>query len=394
MRILYVCGDQGIPVFGRKGASTHIREMIAALRRRGHEIVLAAPDLGGDRREEERMETAPLPAPRSKLLGHDGRYMVANWRSRAALERIARSFKPDAVYERSALYFTAGQLVAQRLGVPRLLEVNALLSEEQEERLHFPMLARRTETGLLRHADGIAAISSVMRTRLVELGVSADRVRIFTMAVDPRRFGEPSGVESRRAELGWDDSHIVLGYVGSMNSYHLPTWYADLAEKLLRRGEPRLRFLVVGGSPTKVERHRERLRQWVGEGKVHFTGSVPQEDMTRWFLTMDAILIPGAAPQSTPTKIFEGAALGRTMLLPGTEPIRELCGGDSPLLFKAGDFASFEDAVRRFCAAPEPFRAGAEALRARVLADYTWDKHAERVEGWFRELQGRPRNIK
>jgi glycosyltransferase involved in cell wall biosynthesis len=388
MRILYICGDQGIPVFGRKGASTHIREMIAAWRRAGHEIMLAAPDLSGDRRIEESMETVGLPAPKSKLMGHDGRYMFANLKAGQVLQSAAAWFKPDAVYERSALYFTAGERVARAMGVPRILEVNALLSEEQEERLHFPKMAQRTEAMLVRNAAGIAAISSVMKKRLVELGCQETRIRPFPMAVDPRRFASPEAIRHRRDELGWTNGEIVLGYVGSMNSYHLPNWYSDLAEKMLRRGETNVRFLIVGGSPSKVERHRERLRPWVDAGKVHFTGSVPQQEMAGWFMSMDAILVPGASPQSTPTKIFEGAALGRTMLLPATEPISDLCGEGSPILFKPGDFGAFEDAVRRFCQNPEPFGRGAEQLRKTVLTDYTWDRHAERLGAWFEELRG------
>lgn len=387
MKILYICGDQGIPVFGRKGASTHIREMIAAWQRAGHEIMLAAADTSGDRRPEETMPTVSLPAPRSRLMGHDGRYIVANLRAGSHLSDAARQFAPDAIYERSALYFTAGQSLAASLRLPRILEVNTLLAEEQSERLHFPALARRVERSLMRGARGIAAISSVMKRHLVEIGCEESRVRCFTMAVDPRRFSaENAASVDRRAELGWGSSDIVLGYVGSMNSYHLPNWYSDLAEKLLRRGESNVRFLIVGGSATKVERHRERLRPWVESGRVYYTGSVPQEDMGGWLMAMNAVLVPGASPQSTPTKIFEGAALGRTMLLPSTEPIKDLCGADSALLFRAGEFLAFEETVRRFCTNPAPFHEAAARLRETVLRDYTWDNHAHRLVEWFSEL--------
>src|SRR5207247_344516 len=43
MKILYLCADAGIPVLGRKGASVHVRELIAAFCRAGHRVVLATP---------------------------------------------------------------------------------------------------------------------------------------------------------------------------------------------------------------------------------------------------------------------------------------------------------------------------------------------------------------
>ena len=42
MRIAYICCDPGIPVFGTKGASVHIQEVVRELRAAGHEVVLYA----------------------------------------------------------------------------------------------------------------------------------------------------------------------------------------------------------------------------------------------------------------------------------------------------------------------------------------------------------------
>src|SRR6266508_4005340 len=43
MKVLYICSDLGIPVLGRKGAATHVRSLVAAFRRSGHEVVVVAP---------------------------------------------------------------------------------------------------------------------------------------------------------------------------------------------------------------------------------------------------------------------------------------------------------------------------------------------------------------
>lgn len=390
MRILYICGDQGIPVFGRKGASTHMREMVAAFRHLGHEVCLASPDLGGDRRAEEAFPLVKLPSPASRLLGKDGRYLYANFAARKVLLRAAREFQPDAIYERSALYFTAGHWLMERIGRTRILEVNTLLAEELAHRLHFPSLAARFERKVLVRAPAVASISNYMARHLErEIGRPLDRTRAFSMAVDPARFHRTEDGGERRARLGWGRDDLVLGFVGSMNVYHRPTWFTDLAEKLLRRGEPKLRFLVVGGSPKKVDRERSRLLKWVEEGTVHYTGSVPQADLNGWLTMMDAVLVPGASPQSTPTKIFEAAAVGTPLLLPATDPIKELCGADAPYLFRPDDFSAFENKVREFRENPGAFREPARRLHEKVVRDYTWEKHARDILDWFRELGAR-----
>ncbi|MCC5874613.1 MAG: glycosyltransferase family 4 protein [Candidatus Sumerlaeia bacterium] len=387
MRILYICGDQGIPVFGRKGASTHMREMIAAFRRQGHEVCLASPDLSGDRREEEEFPLIELPAPKSRLLGKDGRYLYANIAARKVLLKAARDFKATVIYERSALYFLAGQWLMEQTGLPRILEVNTLLSRELAHRLHYPSVAEKFERKLILKAPAIASISNFMAQELeTEIGRPLNTTRAFSMAVDPERFKPTDDGGERRRQLGWSDKEIVLGFVGSMNEYHKPHWFTDLAEKKLRRGETNLRFVIVGGSTKKIERERNRLLKWVDEGLVHYTGSVPQGKMGGWLSMMDAVLVPGASPQSTPTKIFEAAAVGTPLLLPATEPIKELCGEDAPYLFQPEDFPAFEGKVREFCENPGKFVEPARKLHEKVVKECTWDNHAQGIIEWFREL--------
>nr|WP_031283401.1 hypothetical protein [Kocuria sp. UCD-OTCP] len=48
MRLAYVCADPGVPVFGTKGASVHVQEILRAWRARGAEVRLYATRVGDD----------------------------------------------------------------------------------------------------------------------------------------------------------------------------------------------------------------------------------------------------------------------------------------------------------------------------------------------------------
>ena len=48
MRIAYVCADPGVPVFGCKGASIHVREVIRALRQLNCDVELFATRFEGE----------------------------------------------------------------------------------------------------------------------------------------------------------------------------------------------------------------------------------------------------------------------------------------------------------------------------------------------------------
>ena len=388
MRILYLSGDHGIPAFGRKGASTHLREMIAAFRRAGCAVALAASDLSGDRREDEDYPAYKLPRPTAKILGMDGRYWLSDRMANGVLRDAVVRFRPDAIFERSALYFRAGERLAKSFKLPRLLEVNTLLSEELGNRLHWPRAAHRAEEQTIRAADGICAISDVMRDRLVAgLGLGPDRVRTFTMAVDPRRFAPRgrAGIVRQRLGVGLDTP--LIGFVGSMNHYHKPAWFMDLVERLAADGREAV-FALVGGSDAKVEKYRNRAEAIAGNVRVHFEGTVPQNELADWVEAMDLVVIPGAAPQSTPTKIFEVAAIGTPLVLPATQPIAQLCaGGAEGLLFPEDDFGALVQRVNDWLDDRDALKAPAQALREKVLAEYTWDHHAKEIVAWFETLR-------
>ena len=57
MNIAYISADFGVPIFGYKGASVHVREMIAALRKAGHTVCILSPAM------ESRNDDAFLPVP-------------------------------------------------------------------------------------------------------------------------------------------------------------------------------------------------------------------------------------------------------------------------------------------------------------------------------------------
>ena len=178
MHVGYVCSDFGVPVFGFKGCSIHVREMIEALRRAGHEVSLFAPAIDMDERDgENRFDPDPsLPPVNLHPGAADGRHLEffrdfekldkflgQKTRIRQEVRNLfynmtlydaayaALREKPiDFVYERYTLLSASGTSLARDLGVPHLLEVNAPLAYEQEKMrgLEMKELAKGTVKGL------------------------------------------------------------------------------------------------------------------------------------------------------------------------------------------------------------------------------------------------------
>lgn len=130
MRIAYVCADPGVPVFGRKGCSIHVQEVVRALRARGATVELFATRFDGDApRDMDARLIHKLPdLPGDGLAAREQAALAANRETTAAL---ARECPFDMIYERYSLWSYAGMEYARATGVPGSLEVNAPLVEEQ-----------------------------------------------------------------------------------------------------------------------------------------------------------------------------------------------------------------------------------------------------------------------
>ncbi|HYX92276.1 MAG TPA: glycosyltransferase family 4 protein, partial [Myxococcaceae bacterium] len=208
LRILYLSTDLGIPVLGRKGASVHVRSMVQAFARAGHQVVVASPLLNKSPWEEPAKLGVPclhLPPGEdtqkavlalrtfAEGLGLEGsfpgelRRILHNQELAAVLQHRFEGEPPDFIYERAALYGISGAAVARHLGRPLLLELNAPLAVEQAtyRGTGFGDLAQRAERHMLSQADAVLTVSAPLREYVLGLGVPPSRVHVIPNGIDP-----------------------------------------------------------------------------------------------------------------------------------------------------------------------------------------------------------------
>lgn len=390
MRILYISGDMGVEVSGRKGASTHIRETCHQLRARGHEVLLVTPMPG-----DTRMLSVPIEvveAPSSKWLGMDLRYVLLDRRMARRLPLIIDRFRPDAIYERYSLYQTAGQRVARRYALPRILEINSLLVREMRHRLRLPALARHYETQLWAGEDTVICVSALLARHVRQAtqprGPLPRRIVISPVGVDPEVF-HPNVSPVDWTRFGISGKKIV-GYAGTLTKWHGVDLLFDAAELLRRRGLS-VCFVVIGGEPEKVRTLRDKAAARNLNGYLEFLGSFPHQDIPHFLSGMDVCVIPDTQDWSSPTKYFEMAAVARPVVAADAPAIAEVLGGNGigGVIFRRGDA---EDLVRRILDLledPERAKRLGMAARQRVVTHYSWDCNIARILDAFGR-QGAP----
>lgn len=385
MRICYVCADPGIPIFGRKGCSTHVRETILTLQKMGHEVRLVSPNLEGDDSSSRRIEATRVEPARSKKWGFDGRHLILDSRMRRVLEQTVAEWKPDAIYERYSLYSRAGGAISRRHNLPRMLEVNAFLTKEQDGRIRLPWLADRVEKSIFRNAPRVIVVSEPLRRDLMDIGVEAERIIRMPMAVDLEAFNPSVDPSEVRAKHGLDGK-FVFGYVGTLGGWHGITLMYDMARELIRLGAPPFAFLIVGGDDRKLAMHRQRVKDEGLEDVLHFIGSVPFNQVPGHVVAMDVAIVPDMTYWSSPAKLYEYQACGVPALAPDFPSIRDtMDDGCEGYIFEPRNTGRMAELGLKLMREPELARGMGLGCRHRAESEHSWLRNGEEILRIFNE---------
>jgi glycosyltransferase involved in cell wall biosynthesis len=377
MRIAYVCADPGVPVFGRKGCSIHVQELIRAFLRRGAQVDLfAANHAGAPPPGLENVRLHRLPAlPKGDPAARERGGLRANQSLRTALA-AAGTF--DLIYERYALWSFAAQEYAQSTGSPGLLEVNAPLIGEQQLYRGLVDLAgaARTTARCMRAATAVAAVSEEVADYAAGFGVARERVHVLPNGVDPARF--PPG---RPAALPAPDGVFTVGFVGTLKPWHgLPALIAA-CDKLARSQVP-LRLLIVGDGPERAALEADLAARGCCD-IAYCTGAVAPEQIAGLLASMDVAVAP--YPQLdqfyfSPLKLFEYMAAGLPVVASRVGQVeRVIRHGVTGLLCPPGDAEALALALGRLWSDPALRARLGRAAREHVCRNHTWDAVAERV---------------
>ncbi len=126
---VYVVTDPGVPVFGAKGCSVHVQEVLRELRLRYHRVHLVTTRCGGAPPEglaDVQVHVVPRPKG-ADLAEREAAQRHADGIAAAIVTRICAQERVELLYQRYALWSAASLEAAQRAGVPTVLEINAPL---------------------------------------------------------------------------------------------------------------------------------------------------------------------------------------------------------------------------------------------------------------------------
>jgi len=380
MKFCYLVPDLGIPVDGQKGASSHIRGFVNALKDLGHEVLIVTSKPVKEGTIDVPIYVIEQPNLIQGILKEQEprtfralRHLMYNTAVEKILQKIVQTEKPDVIYERYSPFSFAGSFFSKQRGIPHILEVNAPLAEQGKiyRKQALNEAADLLELTAFHHSSLIITLTHQLKEWLVSLGVAEDKVHVRPCGVDAERF-HPNGPNFSHQYV----DKVVLGFVGSLKPWHDLEMLAKIFPLLAQ--DPRFHLLVVGDGPSRkiVQAIKDRYPE-----RVTVTGAVIQEEVPHYIRTMDIALSPYPNLDLfyfSPLKVYEYMAVGKPIIATGIGQLNELIqNGENGLLVPPNQPQAWVDAIRYLVDHPHQGKAMGALAREQVELEHTWEKRGK-----------------
>ncbi|NKB87478.1 MAG: glycosyltransferase [Acidobacteria bacterium] len=386
LRVLYHHRTQG-----RGAEGVHITRVVRALEEMGHDVTVVGPPgidvmetAGAAPVDKSTVSTRGASSLWEALSRHAPTWLfefaeiaynaVAAWRLRQAW----KTGDFDVIYERYAFFLVAGARFAARRDVPFVLEANEVNGlEERARRQAMPVLCGRFEQHLFARCNGIMAVSSYLRNRIVAAGVHPRRVQVVPNAIEPDECISEPRSEALVARYGIG-GRTVVGFAGWFDHWdRLDLLLESIAA--LRERFPGALAMFVGDGPI-APALRDRARELGVDGDVIFTGAVPRHEMSAHLGLFDVAVLPHSNRFGSPVVLFEFFARGLPVVAPRLAPITDVVHhGVNGMMFEPLDRTGLTTALAELLGSRESRMRIGRTGRDIVLKRHTWHHNASAI---------------
>ena len=369
------------------GVARSVEAFAREYRRRGHRVVVVAPQFENAPEHEEDVIRVPA------IQKFNGSDFSVRLPIPGLLTAALVNFEPDIVHAHHP--FLLGEAAA-RVAAARNKPLVFTHHTMYERYTHYvpgdsPRMARfvtRLATGYANLCDRVFAPSQSVAATLRQRGVLTP-IDVVPTGVYVEQFaaGNRSGF---REAAGIPDDAFVIGHLGRLAPEKNLDFLAEAVVRVLRR-YPHVHFLVVGSGPSE-ESLRTKCRKAKVEDRLRLVGSKSGQDLVDAYHAMD--LFAFASQSETQGMVLtEAMAAGLPVVALDAPGVREVVADErNGRLLRGENVRGFAHALAQMVHASPRRREELRGEARRTAEQFSMDRCAERALAIYEELAAqRPR---
>jgi len=385
MKILFYSPHPTLYFDAPTGYGSHMRGMVKGFRDEGHIVevlVLGKQPKSLDTKTQTNSFKSVLKKLLPKILWRtlkEIQQIRFDKHAAQELQKAVQSFTPDIVYERSAWMSNGSVEVLKSFNIKHIVEINAPFEEEVEEfekaSSFIAHVGKKKLKNLLQSAELVAPITTSLEKYLIEnYDVDKKKCLVVANAIDQREIQiTNSRVEEIRNSFNLTTKKVI-GFVGSIFPYHGVDRLINGVSKLKSTDSV---ILIVGDGYLIPE--LKKLASELGiSSRVHFTGSVPKEDIYNYISAMDIVTLPNTEWYCSPVKLFEYGALGKRIIAVNEAGVADIMSNEDGELFENNDNA-FQEALIKAVSEFDIMEEKAKGFQQKIVTHHTWKSNAAAI---------------
>lgn len=380
-----------VPLLSPKGDSVHIHRFLENFMKIGGKVFL----IRYATRKKVINEKTGVKTYTIKWIGsippmYNLNRLIFNIRLYQAGSSIIREEKPDIIHEREMFFNFTGLLLAKKIKIPYVLEVNAPLSYEVGRHCSYiyQEIGKIIERKLFTGADRIIVVSNILKKYLLNQGVDEEKIKVIQNGVDEKLFNPTISGESVRKKYHLENEEVI-GFAGSL--YQEWQGIGDLlkAAKIICSIKPSIRFLIVGNTEGQEEIFKS------APDNVIFTGSVDHSEVPRYLAAADVLVAPYKLEKdlkhtsfyNSPVKLFEYMAMGKPIIASHIGQIAEILEHEKTgLLTEPGNPKNLAENILILTEDEQLKKKLGRYARNEAEKKYTWEQNARRIMAIYEEV--------
>lgn len=378
------------------GCHVRILEEARVLQKLGHRVKIVTYPLGRNLPGLDIERTLPIPfRPRHEVGPARSKLLLDALLALKTLPVVYR-FRPDLIHAHLHEGALIGGVLSRLARVPLVFDLQgSLTSELVDHRFIAPngrvfKLAYWLEARIVQLPRVILTSSrNAARVLIEEFRVPAEKIVVLSDCVDADAFTPVESaalaqrVEELRARLNIPPTRRVIVYIGLLDEYRGTRVMLRAAARVLARGAD-AHFVIIGFP--NVERYRALAHELGIAARVTFPGRVDYADAPVWLSLGEIALEPKMSATEAAGKVLNYMALGLPVVAFDIPVMREYLG-EYGVYAPLGDADAFAEHILALLDDSERARALGQALRARALELFSWERAGREIEKVYREIQ-------